>query len=86
MSNETKIELFRHDDKQYRSMKEGEVLKYLTTIQTVQYRVGSIILRDFFAALPKTDGIMRNVNHVYISPDLSPIEHVLVTLKRRVKA
>uniref|UniRef100_A0AAZ3S4L2 Transposase Tc1-like domain-containing protein n=1 Tax=Oncorhynchus tshawytscha TaxID=74940 RepID=A0AAZ3S4L2_ONCTS len=62
-SNETKIELFGHNDHHYVWRKKGDVCKPKNTILTLKHRGGSIMLWWCFAAggtgaLHKIDGIM----------------------------
>ena len=70
-SDETKIELFGHNDHRYVWRKMGEACKPKTTIPTVKHRFGSIMLWGCFAArgtgaLHKIDGIMKRENYVDI--------------------
>jgi hypothetical protein len=63
-SDETKIELFGHNDHHYVWRKKGETCKQKNTITTVKHRGGSIMLWGCFAAggtsaLHKIDSIMR---------------------------
>jgi hypothetical protein len=70
-SDETKIELFGHNDHRYVWRKKGEACMPKNTIPTVKHRGGSIMLWGCFAAggtgeLHKIDGIMREENYVDI--------------------
>uniref|UniRef100_A0AAZ3RHH1 Transposase n=1 Tax=Oncorhynchus tshawytscha TaxID=74940 RepID=A0AAZ3RHH1_ONCTS len=70
-SDETKIELFGHNDHYYLWRKKGEVCKLKNTIPTVRHRGDSIMLWGCFAAggtgaLHKIHGIMREENYVAI--------------------
>ena len=70
-SDETKIELFGHNDHCYVWGKKGEACKPNNTIPTVKHGGGSIMLWECFTAggpgaLHKIDGIMRQENDVAI--------------------
>ena len=70
-SDETKIELFGHNDHCYVWRKKGDACKPGSTIPTVKYGGGSIMLWGCFAAggtgaLHKIDGIMRKEHYVEI--------------------
>ena len=70
-SDETKIELFGHNDHCYVWRKKGEACKPKNTIPTVKHRGGSIMLWGCFAAggtgaLYKIDGILKEENDVDI--------------------
>uniref|UniRef100_A0AAZ3SWC0 Transposase Tc1-like domain-containing protein n=1 Tax=Oncorhynchus tshawytscha TaxID=74940 RepID=A0AAZ3SWC0_ONCTS len=70
-SDETKIELFGHNDHCYVWRKKGDACKPKNTIPTVKHGGGSIMLWGCFAAggtgaLHKIDGIMRQENYVDI--------------------
>jgi hypothetical protein len=63
-SDETKVELFGHNDRRYVWRKKGEACKLKNTILTVKHEGGSIMLWWCFAAggtgaLHKIDGFMR---------------------------
>ncbi|KAK6325046.1 hypothetical protein J4Q44_G00043880 [Coregonus suidteri] len=69
--DETKIELFGHNDHRYVWRKKGVACKPKNTILTVKHGGGSIMLWGCFAAgvtgaLHKIDGIMRKENYVDI--------------------
>jgi hypothetical protein len=69
LSDETKIELFGHNDHCYGSRKKGEACKPKNTIPTVKHGGDKIMLWGCFAAggtgaLHKIDGIMREENDV----------------------
>ena len=68
-SDETKIEVFGHNDHRYVWRKTGEACKPKNTIPTMRHRDGSIVLLGCFAAggtgaLHKIDGIMRQEKYV----------------------
>ena len=70
-SDETKIELFGHNDHGYVWRKKGEACKPKDTIPTVKHGGGSIMWWGCFAAggtaaLHKIHGIMRQENDVAI--------------------
>ena len=70
-SDETKIELFGHNDHRYVWRKKGDAYKPKNTIPTVKHGGGSIMLWGSFAAggtgaLHKIDGTMRKENYVDI--------------------
>jgi hypothetical protein len=70
-SDETKIELFGHDDHRYVWRKKGEACKPKNIIPNVKHGRGSIIVWGCFVAvgtgaLHKIDGIMREENYVNI--------------------
>ncbi|CDR18332.1 unnamed protein product [Oncorhynchus mykiss] len=72
-SDETKTELFGHNDHCYVWRKKGEACKPKNTIPTVKHGGGSIMLWGCFAtggtgALHKIDGIMRRENYVDTVP------------------
>ena len=63
-SDETKIELFGHNDQCYVWKKKGEAFKPKNTIQTVKHGGGSVMLWGCFVAggtgaIHKINGIMR---------------------------
>ena len=68
-SDETKIELFGHNDHYYVWRKKGEACNSKNPIPTVKHGGGRIMLGGVFAAgatgaLHKIDGIMRQENYV----------------------
>ena len=70
-SDETKIELFGHNDHRYVWRKKGEACKPKNTISTVKHGGVSIMLWGCFVAggtgaLHKIDGITRTENDVDI--------------------
>ena len=70
-SDETKIELFGHNDRRYVWRKKGEAFNPKNTIPTVKHGGGSIMLWGCFAgkgtgALQKIDGIMRKEDYLQI--------------------
>uniref|UniRef100_A0AAZ3S4C6 Transposase Tc1-like domain-containing protein n=1 Tax=Oncorhynchus tshawytscha TaxID=74940 RepID=A0AAZ3S4C6_ONCTS len=70
-SDETKIEMFGHNNHCYVWRKKGDARKLKNTIPTVKHGGGSIMLWGCFAtggtgALHKIDGIMRMENYVDI--------------------
>ena len=65
-SDETKIELFGHNDHRYVRRKKGDACKPKNTIPTVKQKDGNIMLWGCFTAggtgaLHKIDGIMRDL-------------------------
>ena len=64
-SNETKIELFGHNDHRYVWRKKGEACKPKNTMPTVKHGGGSMMLWRCFAA-GGIGGIMRQENYVDI--------------------
>ena len=70
-SDDTKIELYGHNDHHYVWRKKGEACKPKNIIPTVKHRGGSIMLWGCFAAggtgaLHKIDGFMRKENYMDI--------------------
>ena len=70
-SDETKIELFGHNDHRYVWRRKGDACKPKNTIPTMKRGGGSIMLLGCFAAggtcaLHKIDGVMRIENDVDI--------------------
>lgn len=70
-SDETKMELFGHNDQRYVWRKAGEAFHPNKTVPTVKHGGGSIMLWGCFAAagtgkLHKIDGIMRKEHYVEI--------------------
>lgn len=74
-SDETKMELFGHNDHGYVCRNKGEAISSKNTITTVQHSGGSIMFQGCFAAIETVE--LHNVDRIMQTEEYLTIQHNL---------